>query len=127
MRFRSVAILLALAVALGACGAPSEAEISRTTMVAVQSLFGTEGTIDSGADSAFIATSELVLLDLLKRSAANDIDGAAQLVVDGQVYEVPRGTKVRVTDVSGLAVRVRFLDGPKSGQEGWTPAEYVKR
>jgi len=63
----------------------------------------------------------------IEASTANDTIGLRSLMLSGQIFSVPAGTKVLVLDNSlWHGYKVRILEGDKFGKTGWLPSESLK-
>jgi hypothetical protein len=63
-------------------------------------------------------------------SQAHDELGITGMVDSGRIMLVPGGTQVRVIEVNGIldvTCRVRVLQGPLTGQDGWIPIKLLQR
>lgn len=85
----------------------------------VQALaIGQQGTID--VDLAVVALDERSLEAVA--AAMTERTGTAELVGSGRAFLIPYGTRVEVMERGPKALRVRVLDGPRAGRDGWVPA-----
>lgn len=81
---------------------------------------------DNATASGLAATSEKAY-DLLGAAAAkNNEEGIVQMVRDGNVLNLPEGTKVLITDRGFATTQAKIIDGEYKGKEIWMPNELVK-
>lgn len=79
-----------------------------------------------GGASALIAVDQQSFDALNKVVATNDKYGLTNLMAENKVFLVSSGTKILVIDRSLFTTRVRILEGPRAGQSGWVPSEWVR-
>lgn len=80
--------------------------------------------VDSG--TVLVAADEAAYKRFLTLAVADDTLGIADMVMQGQAFLVPNGTKVKVID-SGFARReVRILEGEHFGRSGWVAYEFLR-
>lgn len=80
-------------------------------------------------EAILVARSNLTLDRVVQLSAAHDTEGVLELMLSGQAFLVPRGTKVRVIGRGQFMQRfteVRILEGDRYGQSGWVVTDAVK-
>ena len=73
-----------------------------------------------------VATSESAATEFGKLAVANDTTGISQMVLAGQLFMAPQGTRVRVIERGFGRKRVRVLDGELAGRDGWVPSDWVR-
>ena len=83
------------------------------------------GWADSQADS-YMAVNDESWDAMLESINAKDITGLAQLQAAGLVHRIQAGTKAIILDSGFTSYKVRIIDGPSSGVEGWVFREYVQ-
>jgi hypothetical protein len=83
--------------------------------------------ITRDAKTTPVSGSLRAMSDLVKAESAHDSDGVANLLIDGEVFVVANGTRVRVIDGegNGSVSKVRILNGPMQGKAGYVPAAWV--
>ena len=58
---------------------------------------------------------------------ANDSDGLDKMIQEGRIFSVQSGTKVRLIELdSAEGMRIRILEGARSGEDGWIPAGILR-
>jgi len=88
---------------------------------------GGEGVVRiEGGHPVVLGVTETDLDAFTKVSVAGDKAGVAELYLAGRIIDTPSGTKVRVIDRSTFKRKVRLMDGPRAGQAGWVPYEWVQ-
>ncbi len=102
-----------------------ENEVSRTEMqdlivklINIQAKLG---------DACTVSESMMALVALVQAEKAHDSEGKAQMVMDGLVFGVDNGTKVRVIDRQAGTCKVRIISGPLRGRAGYVMNEWVVR
>ena len=82
--------------------------------------------LPGGATGDIVVLTSKAALDEYTKAAVNkDTYGMAQMVLNGEGFFVPQGTKVLVIDGSFTANQVRILEGTHTGEAGWVPFEFV--
>ena len=109
--------LLVASVALGPC-LPAPTSVGEPGPVGPLTI-GQQGVI---AVDLAVAALEVTALEKIAR----DGTGRGELAVSGRGFLLPFGTKVVVMERTSSALRVRVLDGPRAGQDGWVPRESVR-
>jgi hypothetical protein len=56
---------------------------------------------------------------------ANDASGTEGLVLNGQMFRVPSGTRVRIASGGLAQTKVEILEGAYAGQFGYVPSEWI--
>ncbi len=79
-----------------------------------------------GGGPVVLGLTEADLDAFTKASVAKDQVGVQQLYLAGRIIDTPSGTRVRVIDRSTFRRKVRLTDGPRAGQAGWVPYEWVR-
>lgn len=87
---------------------------------------GSEAYLYQGSDTAFVAIDERSLSALEEALSAHDKTGFAELLQSGRVLHVPANTKVLVL-ATGLAVKVRILEGEYAGKAVWTDLAWITK
>jgi hypothetical protein len=72
-----------------------------------------------------IAVNKAAFDEVITFSVADDTRGLLNLVIQGRAFFVPSGTRVKVIDPGIFKTRVRVLDGPLAGWDGWVVPEFV--
>lgn len=89
---------------------------------------GDEGVLavkDGG--SVPVAATKAALDQLSKLSHAKDKQGIAALMLTGNVWSVPSGTRCHVIDHGLLTYEVRLLDGARAGTACFVASDFVRR
>jgi hypothetical protein len=87
---------------------------------------GSDGFLAAGAlDLIPVAVDEAAFDEMNHAAVVKDEPGLRQLVSAGRVFNVRRNASVRVIGHTLAKTQVRILDGPKAGQAGWVPYEWV--
>ena len=73
-----------------------------------------------------VAVDEAAFDEFMRSAAANDSLGARRMALEGRIYFVPIGTRVRVIDLGMFRSRVRIMEGERVGAAGWVPAGGVR-
>ena len=119
-------LLLTLAV-LGACG-PTTPPPTPTPFLHP----GDEGTLYvEGLETFFIAVDEAAYDELLDAIAIDDVLGAEQMLLRGNIFPVDNNTRVLLLARGPVftfspRMRIRVLEGPATGRAGWVHVSWVK-
>lgn len=85
------------------------------------------GRLDAdGEDFVLVAVTTDAYDELVRHSVDKDGQAIAVMVLSGDLFQVPRGTRVRRLGSKWSKARVRILSGDSIGRSGWVPAEWVK-
>lgn len=128
--FWLVAITLILETGAGCSPAPSAATPSSNPPVSTSLKAGDNVTLDQGGGATMVAVAATTanLDEWTKSTIANDTLGQKQMLADGSVYAVDRGTSALIIDIGGMGtVQVRIYSGNYYGKSGWIPVEWAKR
>jgi len=88
---------------------------------------GGEGIVRiEGGHPVVLGVRETDLDAFTKASVAGDKAGVAELYLAGRIIDTPSGTRVKVIDRSTFKRKVRLMTGPRAGQTGWVPHEWVQ-
>ena len=88
---------------------------------------GGEGVVRiEGGHPVVLGVTDADLDAFTKASVAGDKAGVAELYLAGRIIDTPSGTRVLVIDRSTFKRKVRLMDGPRTGQTGWVPYEWVQ-
>ena len=124
-----VAVVVCLSIS---CGSPSADNGSRVkSSTARVHRIGEVGKLDDGKnDVVTLSLTEKAYNDLLNTVYAKDDAGFSQMLTSGSIFEVQRGTAVRVIGYPPTFIptmlRVRILAGEHLNEAGWLPFEFVK-
>lgn len=77
------------------------------------------------ADEVLVAATEESYDALNRALAAHDNEALTGLLMQGALFAVPKGTRVRVLAGSFTHVQVRILEGEHAGASGWIALEFV--
>ena len=125
-----VAITLILETGAGCSPAPSTATPSANPPVSTTLKAGDNVTLDQGGGATMVAVAATTasLDEWTKSTAANDTLGQKQMLADGSVYAVDRGTSALIIDIGAMGVvQVRIYSGNYYGKSGWIPVGWAKR
>lgn len=81
----------------------------------------------SSGDIVTVLKTKEAQEQFMKSAIANDTYGMAKLVAEGQGFNVPVGTKVKVIDSEFGIRKVRILDGEHAMEDGWVPKEFIRK
>jgi len=101
--------------------APAKEEVSDNLKI------GEEGRLVSDLDEITVAIDEKALDDFIDAAIAKDTIGYTQMLNSGQLFLVPKNTKVLVLDNKLFTTKIRILEGEHYGKSGWVPFEKVAR
>lgn len=120
-RYRSARItLIAMCFALAGCGGGDGSSRSATTgSIAVLRAPDGQGVPVAASREAF---DRLVTL-----AVADDNTGISHMMVAGQVWTAPCGTRCKVIDSGFTVYEVRILEGDHAGRACFVAREFVKR
>ncbi len=96
---------------------PSSSTVSGTGDVAV---------LNNGAGISLVATTSSAFDELNRAAAKGDKEYLGELLQAGKVIPVESGTKVRILEVHFASRKIRVIEGPKTGVEGYVPYEFIK-
>jgi hypothetical protein len=106
---------------------PSSSSSSSSSTSSSTKDLGYEGKIDVGGGEVPVASSEEALGEMTNSAVAKDKEGLAKMMLNGQLFSVPNGTKARLIGRNWTGgIRVRILDGSHYGDDGWIPGEFLK-
>jgi hypothetical protein len=91
---------------------------------------GDDAILDEGSDfnnSVLVSTTPNNLDEVSKLIAVNDRVGMAEMVLNGQIFFVDKGTQVLVIDGGFTSLKVRIMSGDHYGESGWVPMEFCKK
>ena len=109
-----VVALLAVCTAVMSPIAPSVATHDESLAIGQQGMIA----IDLAAVAVDLRTME----ELVKEGSPR-----GEIVVAGRAFLLSYGTKVEVIERTPTALRIRVGEGPREGQGGWVPNQWVKR
>lgn len=87
---------------------------------ATNSASASERTI-AGPGRALLAVDERAYDDMMSAAVANDNAALMRMGVDGKVFALDEGTRVRIVDGGLFKSRVSALEGRQAGRAGWLP------
>lgn len=87
---------------------------------------GSDVTLSEGTGEVIVVVSEAAFQEMVKLAVANDTRGLAQMVVRGQAFLVPDGTRAKIIDRGFERRRVRILLGPQRDADGWVPVSAIR-
>ena len=125
-----VAITLILETGAGCSPAPGATTPSSNPPVSTTLKVGDNVTLDQGGGATMVAVAATTtsLDEWTKSTIANDTLGQKQMLADGSVYAVDRGTSALIIDIGAMGVvQVRIYSGNYSGKSGWIPVEWAKK
>ena len=80
-----------------------------------------------GGKNVFVAVDKTSFDDYLNAALIEDNYGINELVMQGRLFYVPNGTRVKVIDSTFTTRKVRILEGEWEGASGWVPVEWVRK
>jgi hypothetical protein len=83
--------------------------------------------VPGGGPNVLAGASEAANDRLVTLSVAHENLGISQMVLAGQAYLIPQGTRVLPLQRGFLASEVRVQEGPSRGAAVWLPSEFVKQ
>ena len=112
--------LLMIPLLLTGCDPSTTATVPRLEI-------GQEGFIYCGVDTCALATTEEAWSEHRKALRANDIQGTADLLMVGKLFDVKSRTRVLVIDYNPRTAlsKIRILEGKETGMAGWAPFEHI--
>jgi len=128
--FWLVAITLILETGAGCSPAPSAATPSSNPPISTSLKAGDNVTLDQGGGATMVAVAATTanLDEWTKSTIANDTLGRKQMLSDGRVFAVDKGTSALIIDIGSIGtVQVRIYSGDYYGESGWIPVEYGKK
>src|SRR5450759_4173541 len=126
--FWLVAITLILETGTGCSPAPSATTPLASPPVSTTLKAGDNVTLDQGGGATLVAVAVTAadLDEWTKSTIANDAIGLKQMLSDGRVFAVEKGTRALILDVGWMGTRqVRILSGSCYGESGWIPVEWA--
>ncbi|GEO27649.1 hypothetical protein AAC03nite_34340 [Alicyclobacillus acidoterrestris] len=110
-------------LAVVGCGSTSTAS-NGTHKTASTVEAGDNATVNTADD--LVATSKDALNRLQNDVSANNDDDVQSMVINGDVLQLPKGTKVYVEDLSFSGVaHIQIKSGDYTGQNGYIPYEQL--
>jgi hypothetical protein len=79
-----------------------------------------------GGRGPYLATTDAAYDEMLDAENRKDTRYMGELLGSGKVHHLPNGVQVRVLEASTFSRKVRVLDGPLVGLEGWVQEEFVR-
>jgi hypothetical protein len=87
---------------------------------------GAEAILDNGVDTVLVAINEKALDELVKAANAKDQIGLNLMLLEGQVFLVPCGIRIRILDRGFATSKIRILEGDHYAKAGWIPYEFTR-
>ncbi|MBI3654735.1 MAG: glycosyltransferase family 39 protein [Acidobacteria bacterium] len=126
----AVAILAGLAVIilswrLFKTSEPAPQVSNRATTAALG--VGAEATLQAGNQSSiYVAVDDNALQELMNALPTGDQSKLENLVQQGRLMRVPKGTKVRLVKLDFSKIQVQIVGGAYSERNGWVPESWIQ-
>jgi hypothetical protein len=78
-------------------------------------------------DDSFVSATEKDMEEVTRLSNARDTVGLQRMAAQGKLFVAKKGDEAKLLKNGLFNSRIRMTTGPNSGDDGWTPSEYIRK